>query len=379
MKVDSRHLVSSRTRFLIGVLLFFGVLIIRLALCAQAPVKTIDLARNLLYGEQVLQHGLGAGDFSLREMGLGLDKARMPVTFSGFSYQYPVMTLVFFSAVAMVHPSFFFAKLVLTLLELVNSFLVFRYSKDRILAMIYWINPVSIWWVSGEGQFEAFQNFLVITALVFLLGKKQPFRTGIAFFFLMLAVQVKLSPILLVPYFFLHAWKKGRGHIPAALLGMLAGVLPALIGMCAYDWTRAASAMAFPINYHYWNPWRQELFHGLPMQLRLFYAGLSWAFIGVLGVRAFRSSDRIAYLAPLALLLLFKFQPLVQPWYFVILPSLILPIPERGIRRFLTLWSGYLELSASGHLIFGISGWTNGGIFKDISVFERLKSVSLRS
>jgi hypothetical protein len=370
-----RFQLSARARFLIGTIIVLGILLVRLALCVQPPVKTIDLARNLLYGELVLQDGPGVANRSLLECDQRLDKATMLLTFSGLAYQYPVVTLMFFTLMAAIWPSFFFVKLILTLIEVCNALLVIRFSKDRLLGLIYWANPISIWWVSREGQFEPLQNLCVISALVLLQGPTRRLRIGGAFVLLMLAIQVKLSPVLLIPLFVHQIWKEGPRIWTAALAGGMTGAALAPIGLLYYDWSRAAASMAFPINYYYWNPWHKEYFHGLPMSLRFLYAGLSWAVIGVLLLSAYRSRYKIAFLAPLALLFLFKIQPLVQPWYFLILPSFLLPIREAGTRRALTLWAGFLELTAVSHIIVGVSGWTNGGVFEHISVFEKLKTV----
>jgi len=96
------------------------------------------------------------------------------VAWSGLAYNYPVVALLFFTGIAKLSPTIFFVKFALTFIEAVNTAVIFRYTNQIWLALLYWASPISIWWVSHEGQFEPLQNLFVLVALLVLKKTKPP-------------------------------------------------------------------------------------------------------------------------------------------------------------------------------------------------------------
>ena len=177
------------------ILLLLSIAGLRFYYCTQLPVNTGDITRHIYYGLYTSQKGLSAAGMSLVE----LDPHISNVAFPFLPYNYPIITLLFFTLVAKLSPTIFCSKFLLTLIEAFNSLLIYKYSKERLLTLIYWASPISIWWVSHEGQFEPLQSIFVISALYMLQNKKP-----LAFILLSLAVQVKLTAILFLPYFLLQ-------------------------------------------------------------------------------------------------------------------------------------------------------------------------------
>jgi hypothetical protein len=368
----SRFHVSRQTWSLIGLCVAMGVAVLRLAYCALTPIETIDVARNILYGQQVLRTGLEAADLSLSDMGVVLVGASRPLTFSALPFPYPIVPLLFFTAVSAVWPSFFFAKLCLTVMELANALMAARWSRDRFVGLLYWANPMSVWYVSREGQFEPLQNLWVFAALLVMKGHPDRRRTAAVCMLLMVGVQVKLSPVLLLPLVFGWCRDRGGGHWLTAATATAVALVPSIIGAAHYDWTRGALSTVFTVNFHYWNPWNPSMFHALGIQTRLLYVGLGWGMIVALVVWGIRARSRLPFLAPLGLLLLFKVQPLVQPWYFVVLPSFLLPIEDRWARRMLFAAACVIDPRGLLRVVLGPTDWTNQGVFDNLSVFQDL-------
>ncbi|HSY18821.1 MAG TPA: glycosyltransferase 87 family protein, partial [Candidatus Acidoferrales bacterium] len=252
------NLLSGKNAILL--LLFAGVAGLRLFYCSKLPVNTGDILRHIYYGLFAAKLGPAAVGHALVE----LDPKLGWVAWSGLAYNYPVVALLFFTVIAKLSPTIFFVKFVLTFIEAVNATVIFRCTNQIWLALLYWASPISIWWVSHEGQFEPLQNLFVLVALLTL--KK---RSRLAFVLLALAVQVKLTAIFFVPCFVLVAWRERPQDLPAVLVAFVLGFAPTLLAGFYYPVTAQVMSTAWSTicNPYYWNVYRHEMFTWNPTWL----------------------------------------------------------------------------------------------------------------
>jgi hypothetical protein len=315
----------------------------------------------------------------LQEIGVGVAGLTEQIPWSQAPYPYPALALLFFTAVASVWPSLFFAKLVLTALEAGSALMVGRLSGDRWLGLVYWANPMSIWWVSREGQFEALQSFLVILSLALLMRSPRLYKTLAAAVLVILAVQVKITAILLLPLVAWTAWKRFGRRCWWLLPACIAGLLPTAVATLSYPAVSNVLKFSTPLHYnpYFWNLLDSQIFSWNPTWLRLANGLTSWAFLAAILLLARRSRKPMSYVAPVAFLALIKLHTHVQFWYLTVLPSLLLPICERRARLLLYATLPLLDVRTFLQIVAGPIGYTNGRFFLELSVFEALHLVPL--
>ena len=159
---------------------------LRLYYCTCLPVNTGDVTRHLAWGCVINQSGYAAADRPLADK----HPAAKRIVWSHLPFSYPVVSLLFDQLTAALWASIFWMKLTLTLLEALTAFLIYRYTGERALALLYWASPLSVWWCSHEGQIEPLQNALAVGSLLALHGRG--FAAG---GLLALATQAKLTAI----------------------------------------------------------------------------------------------------------------------------------------------------------------------------------------
>ncbi len=316
----------SRHLWFAGVALAIGAW--RLWLCAQAPHDTADILRHLYTALAVLRDGLGALAHPLSALAPSLSST---VPWADYPYNYPIGAVAFFSLVASVHPSVLAAKIFLTGVEAINSILVGRITGSRLAALAYWASPLSLWWVSHEGQFEPAQTLPMLLAW-WLLAR----RPGCAGALLALAVQVKLTALLLLPLGLMQVW---RLSTPAALrvfvAGFLIGFAPSVLAATAYPMVaQIFLTSSWPVTF---NPWHWAFLQGghrwwLPVSYVLMVQA---ALAGAISVMLYglwkdrRGANAFQWAAPLALAGLAKTAGVFQPWYWLVFTA-FLPTLARG-------------------------------------------------
>ena len=123
-----------------------------------------------------------------------------------YHYTYPPVTMLLYAAIAFVSTSLAWGKIILTLFDALNVWAISRASGDRWLGLLYWLNPISLWFTSREGQFEGYVVFWTVCA-IWALKRKKPWAFGV----LGIAVQTKLFPVFLGPLFLKAAsWKEPK-------------------------------------------------------------------------------------------------------------------------------------------------------------------------
>jgi hypothetical protein len=347
---------------------FFSVAVLRVYYCTQLPAQTGDILRHMCYGAYVWKTGLSAAGSSLTELNPYLER----VSWSGYPYNYPIMTLLFFAGLVKVSPTIFFAKLALTALEGLNSMLVYKYSRQPILALIYWSFPVSVWWVSHEGQFEPLQNFFVLCALVLLANRK-----SLSLCMLALAAQVKVTGILLLPYFLVDIKRKRPEGITAPLAAFGAGLLPTLIALFYYPAIRQvlSTGAMMRINQYYWNFLDYSMFGGSMTLTVIFGQVASYGLLIVLVISVIiytiKKKEVKSFIAPLSFILFCKISTIWQPWYFVLLLPFLLPIKNRKVRLGLFVATLFLDI-LSPIQIFAGPLFFIGNDFLGLTPFSRI-------
>jgi len=348
------------------VLIIISVGILRVYYCAQLPVNTGDVLRHMYYGLLVNEKGLGIAAFPLRE----INAEYAEVAWSRLPYNYPIVTLLFFRLVAKILPTVFFAKLALTLLEAVNSVMIFRYSKEKWLALIYWASPVSIWWVSHEGQFEPLQNFFVLIALC-LLSRR---RFSGSLLFLAIAIQVKLSAIFLLPLFVYSIRKqiKLKNYVTSIAVGFVPTMYSVLFFPVLANVLRYSSPLRY--NPYYWNLRWTEIFLWTPKWLLACSQISSYLLLAILVTVAFRNKNPIQFLAPAVFLVTIKVLRQVQFWYVALLQPLLLPIRHRRLSFLLFLLTPLLDLYSAAQIIAGPFGYVVD-YFSNMTAFTIIRTL----
>jgi len=326
---------------------FLAVSILRLSLVLQPPVNSTDLLRNLGFGKEFWNYGFHIYDYR-------------PMDFVGTSYAdlwaeyrliYPGMMLLFFALVAKIWPALAFGKLVLTLVEAANAYLVGRISGERWLGLIYYLNPASVWWVSREGQFEPVVVLFMLLGLLFL--KRRPLWAYLA---LALSMQVKYLSAVLLPYFV-----RQQPHWSRAALGFALGLIPSFAFISQGDYilhTLRPGHLSEGCNSYAWNFLDPSKLCGSPNWLVAWNAVLTYGLLALaifFMARQRRVTEYFGFVGYLALLKTFSW---AQFWYLLVLPALALPIQHKWARRSLLALS-CAEVVALHGLFIAPFGWVN--------------------
>jgi hypothetical protein len=324
---------------------------IRFYECGLLPSETGDVVRHILYGTVVNSHGFAAAGSPL----LSLSSAWSDVAWARFPYSYPPVTLAFFALIASISPTVFAAKFALTLIEAGNAYLIGRLTRSRLLGLIYWASPLSIWWVSREGQFEPLQSLFMLLSISAAL--ELPLLCGLA---LALAVSVKVTAGALGPWLAGTVWPSGKRARIFAVIGLVLGLVPVIASEAIYGGISKVVHYSSLLIYnpYFWNPWAAEMFTGNPpMQIAVDQVA-SYGMLAVLLVLGFRSRNWLPYIAPIVFVVFCKVHTNVQFWYWLLLPAFLVPIPNPRWRFALIALCPLLDIHSAVELISGPIGPT---------------------
>ena len=338
--------------------------VLRIYYCAQLPVNTGDITRHLYTGLVVLKHGLrSAGEpliSSFPEAGA--------VAWSQLPYNYPIVTLTYFTALAAMMPTIFFAKASLTVVEGINAFLVTRITGSRWLGLLYWGMPASIWWVSHEGQFEPLQAFFTFAAMsAFVLS---PFWSGVL---LSLAIQTKVTALFLIPLFLWRSWH--RATLKPWMLGLVLGTIPTWLAQTRFKAVKMGFFMgrgALDYNPYYWNPFNKLYWAWHPDWLIVWAQVATYAAIVAILFAVYWTRKPIDFLAPFTFLSACKVAGSAQFWYLILLPTFLVPLRHRRIRAIALVAIIALEPVSAVEMISGPFGYTVGDYYGVLTPHTRL-------
>lgn len=347
------------------------VALIRLWYCAQVPVNTADVLRSIYQALFMLRDGPGVAGVPLA----ALDQDLARVGWARLPYSYPPLVLPFFGLVAALSPTLFAAKLALTLLEGLNAVLLVRITSSRWLGVLYWASPASIWWVSGEGQFEPLMAVFMFAALV--LVRKRPV---LALALLACGVNVKVTAVLLLPWCLLLVERERRESLLHACLAFVVALaVPLLIAGLFYPVVDGLLGISGSLRYnpYYWNVTDRRFFGWNPGWL---VAVNAIATGGVLALMAFRAT-RVErgwhhFGGAIGFVILVKVSTLAQFWYFLLFPAFVMPIDDRvgrwDVRWWLVALTPLLDVRSLVELFVGPFGWLETRTYNELTPFTKL-------
>ncbi len=321
----SRHLVLT-------LMLATGAVVrIMFAVGFDGPAYTNDLMRGVLTGRAVWHHGIRtAGRPLVETFPWATENAGVP--WSHLPYNYPPVSVGFFSFVAAIGGGTVLAKLLLTVSDAVCAWLIVRLTGRRSFGLVYWISPIAMWWTSHEGQFETLQSMLGLGALATM---QLPVVSGVL---IALAVQTKLTAAALVPFLAWSMRKHQRlrsfviggmiGSVPTVVLSFLYPIIPNVFRYSAQ----------FRWNPYYWNPvdpthqWSKQL-----LTMRVLPQMVSVLFFVWVVVVARDRTLRAQASAAVGFAMFMKFYSQIPSWYLITLPLMLVPLvlkaqsrPRRG-------------------------------------------------
>ncbi len=339
---------------------------IRLWFCWQLPVNSGDVVRHIYQGLFVLRDGPASAGIPLRELAPELSS----VSWSLVPYGYPPVTLAFFTGLAALSPTIAAVKIALTGVEALNAVLLGTITRSRWLGLAYWASPVSIWWVSGEAQFEPLQAGFMFGAVLALRT-----RPALAAALLGLGIQVKLSAVLLLPWVAWRIWNDHPERRGVAVAAFALSLAPIVAVSATYSVVGAITGAMGSLRYnpYHWNVLDSTRFLWNPGWLVAANAVATLSMLGALIWLARRSEDRLAYLAPILFLIVLKSTALSQFWYILLMPAFLAPIPDRKVRAGLILATPLLDVRSSIQLLLGPFGWIARGDYTGLLPWSRFR------
>ncbi len=355
-------LLKKRRACVLTVVAALAVACIRIIYCLELPANTGDILRHTVYGLLVNQYGLHMADLPLAEIGEDLTY----ICWSDKPFNYPTLTLAFDALVTAVSPTIFSMKLALTLLEALSAVFIYMHTKEKLLALIYWASPISIWWVSHEGQFEPLQNLFIIIAIYLL-----PRRSVLAWIYLALAVQVKLFAVFLLPLFLIS--QKNSGALTKHIGFFVIGFIPTAVASLFYSpISNLVHSAALFYNPYYWNLFNLRVFGWNPPWLVAFNQIASYGILILLVVLLFRTKKKASYLGPLGFIAFVKLLPNAQSWYMTTTTAFFLPIQNTRLRFWLFFFAPMLDIRSLLQIAFVPFGHLVGDYFSNINALTVL-------
>lgn len=353
MITDSNMIIEARTEKYLSLFFFVAMAAvggIRLYYCFLLPVNTGDAVRHVCWGLIVNQHGYDAITHNLLhwEQNLGF------VSWAKLPYNYPIFSLLFDQLCAMIYPSIFTYKAILTLIELVNSYIIGKLTNSRLLALAYWGGPFSIWWVSREGQFEPLQSFFVLIA-IWLLNTDR--YRNVSWAFLAVAVQTKLTAIFIIPYFIYR--EANLRNLRERFIYFSCAMIPSVLLMHVANPMRLLfNSFALKYNPYYWNFFQSDYFAWNPPVLVLLNQVSSYFIIAMTIIYIYNYFNKAWFdIFPLLSFIIFlKSITNAQFWYVNSIPPLIMTISKPKWRRLFLLLLPFLDLRSLLEMVLGPFG-----------------------
>ena len=228
-------LAKNNAEFSFKTLLFFA-LILRLSLLLAMPELSNDFYRFIWDGELITN---GVNPYAHLPNDLisfpdYYDDIKMRLLYHGMGelsqahYScYPPLNQLFFTVPALLTDSIYhqviILKLILILADLgaivVGRKILQHLQMDANKIWLYGLNPFIILEFSGNLHFEGVMIFFILLSFYFLLSN----QWLVSAFLLGCAIQIKLIPILILPFLFKKLrWKKSIGYLAMTALTVLA-------------------------------------------------------------------------------------------------------------------------------------------------------------
>lgn len=157
--------------------------------------------------------------------------------------------------------------------------------------------------MSHEGQFEPLQTLFVLGALCVLHKRKY-----VAFVFLALAIQVKITALLFIPCFILCLrWNSCKGSLSVISVFFM-GVVPTLCALLYYPTSAQIFSAAATLTYNpdHWNALNYEMFGWNPRWLVIMDQSATYGMLLLLAVWGVRRNEFKNYFASTGFLVFCK-------------------------------------------------------------------------
>lgn len=160
-------------------------LIYRIQVLFYLPVLSSDLHRNLLFGS-VLADGWNPYLWTIQQLpqlfhhGF-VSKVSFTTEWASHSFDYPSLAIFFFAIITFLVPAdnfsgFVLAKAILMIFDILNAYIIYKILKDHFnvneiaikVALLYLLNPISVFWINIEGQFESVPLFFILISIYLL-------------------------------------------------------------------------------------------------------------------------------------------------------------------------------------------------------------------
>ncbi len=310
---------------------FLLIGLLRLMYCFRVPLDTTDLMRNLGYGIEFWRYGIQVYNLAPEDF----SPASYSVLWSVHHYTYPAITLLFFAILSLTWPSIFFGKLILTIIAAINCRLIYKLTESRLLSLLYWLHPISIWFGSHEGQFEEMVVFWVLLSLIYL-QKRNP----LSYLFLAIGIQTKLFPVFLFPYFVWKTYKEGNRFLECAFWYCI-GFFPSMIFFFGSQYLDPLFASGYVPNLNH-IPWAVlgfQIFPLHPMGIMFIHTLAGVCFLSLSFAFIWKTKELFPYFASLVFVFFVKYNNIAQSWYMLLATPFCLTIENEKHRRVLFILS----------------------------------------
>jgi len=295
-----------------GLILFILGIAYRIYTCFQVPLISTDVWRNLGYASHALENR-----FTIyNTKAIDFQPEIWSSLWSNLTYPYPPVTLLFFYLFSRFHAGIFWVKLILNLIELICAYLFYK-RVSQVAAILFFLAPISIWFTSHEGQFEALQTLFIILNVIAIKNK----NWRLAGFLLALSIQVKQMGLLIVPWMVYEVWQdRIRDSFPSLLLKILQGFLLGFLPFLGYylqtpflllqPFLTIRDLIKDPMNPFTWNA------------LNLSYAPL--IILASMAISKWKKVELIVSVVPLASFwCIMKSLKVARAWYAIVSPGFL--------------------------------------------------------
>ena len=352
----------------------------RIALIFLSPELSNDFYRFIWDGELLLQGTnpyqytpnelISYGSFLSNDYYLGLYHGMGELSQANYSC-YPILNQFFFAIAAFFSDNVAINLAVLKLIIILGDLGVFYFGikilnilgQDKLKIAWYFINPYIILEFTGNLHFEGVMLFFILGFIYFTLKNNWLF----AGLFLALAIQIKLIPLLFIPFVFKKLkWRKSLGFTALVLLIvlLLAGILlnaqnidnfMSSLNLYFESFQFNASIFAWVnLAYSEYIGWDTTQIIG-PILSRI--AIICILILGILKADKKPNDFIIAIL--FALTIYYAFATTVHPWYI----SLVLTLSIFTSYKFAVLWSAIIMLS---YLAYGNENFSENIILNSV-------------
>ena len=327
------------------IVIFFLVLAYRIYACFQVPTTTTDALRNLGYASHALENNFAIYTTKAEDFMPEIWTRYWPKT----PYIYPPVTLIFFYIFSIFHLGMFWVKLTLTLIELACSYLFYKWIS-KVAAILFFCAPVSIWYTSHEGEFEALLTLFLILSTLAVKDK----HWHLAGFLLAISIQVKQLGILIAPWMLYEMWREQNSDSFIHVLwkvtqGVALGFVP-FLGYYLQKpdlWLLPFSMLSGLKEISDMYAWNLIKKHGLiPIHFRSLITYISLVILLIAFIYARKKVETIVSFLPLAsFIFVMKSLQVVREWYFIFSPSFLFCFLQRKTLIYFLL---------ANHLIHGL-------------------------